>query len=257
MSAWQGLLKKEFRLGRTWLFTGLILIMAGSIGNYFFNGGLRVELAAFGIFMIALHFPYLGVYMFSSLNRESDKLHLWLQNPQPARNLLLAKFLNGLLSMLISLTVVSLITAVVAKSTISTSPLEWSYIWEFGIFILLNLTAASIYIGIWVVLAWTVFRVLKTIMGRWAWLGLSIVLTVSMGILEIFSGTKVYYLLTNWGSIELASLQRLQQLVSAFPEMTVQSTEPNITIGFYVFHSVIVLLIFLLSSWLLDKKVEV
>lgn len=212
-------------------------------------------MVGFGIFLIGLHFPYMGVYMFSSLNKEADKLHLWLHNPQPARNLLLAKLLNGLFSMLVSLTVVSLFTLIIAKITIANPLVEWGYIWEFSIFILLNLIGASIYIGVWVALAWIVYRVLKNIIGKWAWLGVLGVLIIPSPLLEKFSETKLYHLLTNWGPIELGSLQQLQKLSSEIPNLTTSGS--IIPVGYYVFHLVIIILVFMLSSWLLDNKVEV
>ena len=255
MSAWQGLLKKEFRLGRTWLFTGLLLLIPAVMVNYYF-ADVKEGIIAFAALLIGLHFFYMAVYMFSSLNLESDKLQLWLQNPQPARNLLLAKLLNGLFSMLVSLTVVSLFTLTIVKVVIEIPVGLWDYIWELGIFIYLNIVAASVYSAMWVVLAWTVYRVLKNLAGRWAWLGVIGVLIIPTPILEKFSETKIYHILTNWGPIELDSLQRIQQLSSEIPNITTSgSVIPPL--GYYVFHLVIVILIFFLSSWLLDNKVEV
>lgn len=256
MNAWQGLLRKEFRQSRIWLFAGLMLLIPGSMVSYY-NSGLsfNFNMVGFGIFLIGSHFAYMGLYMFSSLNKEADKLHLWLHNPQPAKNLLLAKLLSALFSMLISLTVVSLFTLTIAKITILNPPIAWSNIWQFVTFILLNIVAASIYISMWVILAWTVYKVLKNMIGNWAWLGGIGVFIIPSPLLEKFSQTSVYKFLTGWGPIELSFLQPFEKLSSEIANISTSGS--LITVGYYVFHLVIIILLFLLSSWLLDNKVEV
>lgn len=256
MNAWNGLIKKEFRLGRTAFlidFLGKALIY---LAAYLYSLKINQPLVLLSISMLIVipHIFYLLGYMFYSLNAESKNLHLWLHNPQPGSRLLLSKLLTGVSAFVASLFLNSLILWYSLLQSFNFNEIILNKVIKLGFFIITNIFGASIFLAMWFIFIWAVFVVLKKQIGRLSWLaGLGLVIIPTL-IMDKFEQTKIYELLTNWGKIKFSFFDI--NINYYFPE-NVEISAPNVAIGVYVFYAVITIGLFFLSSWLIDRKVEV
>ncbi len=260
MNAFIGLLKKEFRLSRQSVFINLsilafvILIVFLNV-NLLMRGIDQSSIAKFVFTLMILVFQilYLAFFMLRSLRKEGKQLHLWLHNPHPAIQLLLAKLLNGILALFLSI-LISYLASVYFASKIgfSTGLIPLSFILVGALF------ATSIYLAIWVIFLWTLYQVLKNLIGK---ISIPVVIGIWIGsswLLQLFSQTQIYQYLTDWGKLDISKIMSfLTSLASHSPNFDLQFKPLYIHIGDYLFHALLILVLLFLSSWFLDKKVEV
>lgn len=262
MNSWKGLLLKEFRFTRMSFFITLLLLtvlyLFINFNSFnFFNLDLESKLESrflISFFLIALHVLYLPSYIFSSLHSESKQLHLWLHNPQSSQKLLLAKLFNGLFALIISLVVSCTfgLYSVLQFINIGIVDISYSIIFKNGLAIVIHIVGVSIYLAIFLIFVWVIYQVAKKQIGKFSWLIVIATLIIPTWILEKIESTKVFNLLTQWGKIDLSSITN--NFISE--EYTIAST-PSMYVGIYVFYLIIIVGLFFLSSWLIDKKVEV
>jgi hypothetical protein len=240
MAAWSALFKKDFRLTRTIFFVGLvinllILLLALVVDKYLF-----IPLLA----GIVFHVFYLPIMLFTSLKTEAGQLHLWLHNPQSAVTLLLSKILNGIVMTVVSLVVLYSMAGILIFSRFSLIEAYWTDAWMAGLMIFPHIIMISMDIGVWVILLWSLYHALKYRFGRWTWLTLLGVVTIPHWIHALFESSNLYKLLTQWGRLELS-----------FPTFSIDPI-PLYT-GEYLYSFIIIVGLFYLSSWIIDRKVEV
>src|SRR5690554_4289494 len=141
MSAWVGILKKDFKLTRTVFLIGLFM-------NFLmFMLAMYVGMKADDTFMkfipmvvaIVFHVLYFPIMLFINLKTEGNQLHLWLHNPQPARTLLLSKILNGVIMMASSLFVLYIISGIMIMPHSSLVEPYWTDTWLAGILIFVHI----------------------------------------------------------------------------------------------------------------------
>lgn len=256
MNNWIGLLKKEFRLTRTFFFGILtfdLLIMVGfMIASA--NWETPYVTSVVGAILIGMHSLFLPFYLLTSLNTESRNIHLWLHNPHPGYKLLAAKMLNGFVAMLMSVSVVGIFALIPYFQENTAINLAIDHIWLFGFYFLMIVSAATISTGIWITFYWMFYQVIRTYIGKWA-------LVLVFGLIGImswfgawFSETVIAKTLTEWGAINLPSPINMSVSQQQF-DLTL-STFP-FYVGNIVFDFIILVIIFLVSCWLLDRKVEV
>ncbi len=256
MMNWSGLLRKEFRVTRTLLLGVLTFDLLVMIG--FFLASERWEFpyltAIIGGVLTAIHVFFLPLYLLISLNTEGRNLHLWLHNPQSGSRLLGAKFLNGLLAILISIGLVSSLSLLAYNLETSALELPIDNVWLFGFYFLAVIVTGSIYMGIWLIFYWTFYQVLKTYIGKWALLLVLVLVAFISWLGSWFSGTRLSEVLVEWGYVQLPSPLNMEVSQQEFG-LTV-STFP-FPVGNVVFDIITLVVIFLLTCWLLDRKVEV
>lgn len=246
MIAWVGLLKKDFKLTKTVFFAGLainflMLMLALYVGS-------KAEDKLF-IFIpllvaVALHVIYFPIMLFISLKTESNQLHLWLHNPQPASTLLLSKIMNGLMMLVISLISLYVMAGLLSIPKFSLFKAYWTDTWTAGLLIFFHIIVVSIYFGIGVILLWSLYQFFKYRIGRLRWLVIIGVVIIPCLILELFQSTALYVLLTGWGSINYT-----------FPTFPVDPIQAYA--GEYLYNLLLIIGLFYLSTWIIDKKVEV
>lgn len=257
MTAWRALLKKEFYLGRTAFIIAFIAlwVIIGAAAYIEFGRGNSGILIAVSAILIFPHTYYLLGYTIVSLRAESKRLNLWLHNPLPGYALLSAKLLNGLLAMTVSL----LITFVILYWKVFDKVNELitgDVLLKGSIFILTHLYLFAIYTSIWFIFYWTIFRYLKSRIGGYSWLVIIVTYFAISTLFEKFRGSTIYENLTGWGEVEIVFLN--DTLTSAFTgEIPNLVSSPSLYIGVYVFYAATSLILFFISSWMIDRKIEV
>lgn len=256
MNSWKGMLKKEYHLSKGLIFVGLLALISVSIITYLvsLNKDDYFIGFTFAVLLVIAHSFYLVVYMAVSLNVEAKQLHLWLHNPQSVSLLLLAKVINGLFALIVSLMVSSIYLLISAAQTIDIySIFSSNYnLISFAVFTALNIIGLSIYNAMWLILFWTVYQILKSRIGKLSWLIIILLLNIPVWIIDILINTKTMSAILNWGVIKVNNLH-----ISANPENIKLEGFNTITLGYYAFYLIVLLLLFFLSSRLIDKKVEV
>lgn len=262
MSAWSGLLKKEFHLSRARYLIGLIVVAL--IFGFGYVTSIRIDepgvMIGFSAMVIAFHLFYLPLHVFTSLNMEGKNLQLWLHNPQSGKELLSAKLVVSTIAMMVSLAISVTIAFILLNLTVFKEQsisdllaqinLDVSFIFAAGSLTLSHLIAFSIQLTVWIMFLWTAFQLCKSRIGRWSWLVLVGLIFIPTAILTEFQETPFFAWITNWGKINITFLEELHWNVG-------ESGMFDVYIGDYVFHLLITAGLFFLSAWLIDKKVEV
>ncbi|WP_368504596.1 hypothetical protein AB3N04_02625 [Alkalihalophilus sp. As8PL] len=268
MSVWGNLLKKEIRLGvPTFLIPiiGFFIIcaIAGYFGNR--NGIMWEALVGVVVLAIGLQAFYLAYYMFFSLQAEHKKLHLWLHSPLPAYGLLSAKLVAGLISMLITtIIVVSTGLFSITQSEMwggVTEYISTFQLMEVGLYGGLALYLFSLSAVVWVMFFWMIFLLLSKLMNGFFSFALTAVSVIAMFLfVGWFSLTDVFARLTEWGEIELGHMIQSIDFETSLTGGTEVATETG-NISFYfgtlLYETIFALALFVITCWILDRKIEV
>lgn len=246
MTPWAALFKKDFRLTRTVFFVGLVINFLILFLTLFVdvNTGDNLYLFIPLVVAIVFHVLYLPILLFISLKSEANQLHLWLHNPQSAAALLLSKVLNGIVMMVISLVVLYAMAGSLINSRFSLIEAYWTDTWMAGLLIFPHILVISLTIGIWVILLWSLYHALKYRIGRWTWLVLLGTVILPSLISDLIDSSKIYKQLTQWGSLEMN-----------FPTFSIDPIPAYA--GEYLYHFIVLIGLFYLSAWIIDRKVEV
>lgn len=253
MSQFRGLLKKEFNAGKLEVFILLIVLALAIFLTLLFGNNMNpITYFIPAIFIMIFHLFYLPIYMFVSLQKESKQLHLWLHNPQSGRSLLAAKLLNALLAFIVSFTV-SLIFFYYTAQKIIVFNLNPQ-----AIFLILTFIWYSIYMTLWIIFLWVLYRVIKNKIGKFSWLIMIIIIFAGSWFMDKIKGSEFYYSLSKWGKIDIdfSSFYFNRSPSSSGLGIEIEQI-PFISIGSIVYYLLLMLILFFISSWLLDKKVEV
>lgn len=254
MSAWIALFKKECRLGSIGFFIALILLITVLAFGFYnrYRYGAPETLLVVGVVVVFFHAFYLLGYMIISLVSERKTLHLWLHHPLPASVLLGTKLMGGMIAMLISLVVTCLYVLYGAFSQfdfLHEFGLQASAAFQIGFILVIHIILIAIYIAIVFTFLWVLRQALRTKIGKWSWLVLIAIFYFVPWIIHRLEQTGLFTTLTHWGAISTDFLTFLYPLSNIGTQ--------TVYIGFYVFHLAIAAILFALSSWLLDNKVEV
>jgi hypothetical protein len=246
MTAWGALFRKDFRLTRIVFFIGLVINFLFLFLSMFVGANIGDSLYLFIPLAVAIvfHVLYLPTILFISLRTEANQLHLWLQNPQSAAALLLSKVLNGLIMMVVSLVVLYSMAGSLIISRFRLIEAHWTDTWTAGVLIFLHILMLSMLISVWVILLWSLYHALKYRIGRWTWLALLGAVILPSWIGGLFDSSSLYKLLTQWGNLEMN-----------FPTFQVDPIPAYA--GEYLYHFIIIIGLFYLSAWIIDRKVEV
>ncbi|RSL33051.1 hypothetical protein D7Z54_12120 [Salibacterium salarium] len=256
MKSWLALLKKEFLLTRTiFLFgIGLIFVVLGI--SYAMQEGYlapatdRVMLIGMtaGILM---HFIYLPVYMIISMQKELGTLHLWLHSPQPMYRLISAKMISGVVYMIGSLLLNGAIVLAIVFNLLSAEDIpkimeSMEFVGLAGSFIVVQ----SFYLGLFVLLFISLYLVLRKIFRGWSWLIVIALFVAFSWMSDKIMAMTWYEALTQWGEITIHfQTGILKPLSDMFSH--------QLYFGDLLFHFIIMVVIFVISTVLIDRKVEV
>ena len=262
MNSWIGLLKKELYLSKTNVLIALVGLVVAIIASFFIARSVDEPAVMFGISLVILgfHIFNLGIYMLNSLQVESRQLHLWLHSPQPASKLLMAKLVNGFGALLLSLLVSILFVIYAGNQSLAyydITILDWSAVSQVMGAIIFYLVHMAIYFAIWVIFYWTIHQVIKGYIGKF-----SIVITILLFIFTQWgfawlTESKIYYLLTGWGKLPIRFDQSTFISMFSVPPDVINGEIELLFLGEYLFYVLLSVGLFFLSSWLIDRKVEV
>jgi len=128
----------------------------------------------------------------------------------------------------------------------------FSFIIETGIYTAVFTVAASIYIGAWATFISVVSAAARNLLGRYRWLaGIAAFVIATWGIGQL-QQTWFYQQITRWGQLSI----RLHN----FPEIPAANIHPfldQIYAGQILFYFLVTAILFALSVWLVDHKIEV
>ena len=261
MSAWWNLFKKEYRVTRTSALIFLAILLIGGLWLVYLSQrySVGVIIGPTSMLLAFLVF-YPATYILKSLSWEFKVTpHLWLHCPQPAWMLLSAKLAIGLFQMLVimSITAALLFWGILNSSLpgqlsgIIPSPI--SFLMEIGFYAALIIIAAGIYIGAWATLISVVSATAKNILGKFRWLaGIASFLVATWGMGQL-QQTWIFQQITRWGQLHLR-LQSLQDIPAPY-RMHIQLDQ--LYTGQILFYLLLTILLFALSVWLIDNKIEV
>lgn len=262
MNAWGGLWRKEFRQHRlsmvVWIAAEIVFFFAIYSLMARFEGTREAMLALFIVLVVLFHIILCAVYLRNSLHQEAKRLNLWLHNPQPGYRLLLSKVVNAIGYLLVSMAI-SYVVVVFPFHDLLTHlgvSITRSDFARFSGVLFAQLAAFSVFLGIWVMFFWVVYRVMVTRIGKWAVAALIFIILLIGNGLDWFEKTALFSSLTHWGGVAV---------VPSGLEFTMSEQHVDFEVGhmftlhagFYVFWLVILMILFFLSSWLIDKKIEV
>jgi hypothetical protein len=240
MAKWAAILKKDFRLATTVFFVGLVINLISILFAVLVDEYQFIPLLTAAVF----HVFYLPIMLFASLRTEAVQLHIWLHNPRSAITLLLCKLLSGIAMTVVSLVVLYSMAGILLRSRFGLIEAYWTDTWRAGWLVFLHALLISVIIGVWVIFLWSLYHALKYRIGRLTWFALFGAVILPGWIGDLFTSSSLYRLLTQWGSMEMK-----------FPTFSVDPIP--VYMGEYLYHLIIVVGIFTLSSWILDRKVEV
>lgn len=271
MNVWWFLFKKEFRLMRPfWMITGLGIILIGIIGAYLaaqFHSGVPSLI----LFMLMFfHSFYLLLYLLISLQTEKSNTPIWMQSPQSGVLLFSVKFAAGFVLMLASLVLTLVFWFWIVNLDIQTG------LYRDGRYLQSLLTIEGLIRDHWMlsfivfaqrglflaalgVLIYFIVDLLKYIIKGWRWiLGLGLFLIGIFTAIE-FSHTELFALMFHWGRLDLSDFSILPSLrpVHGPPVVMIFRSLFPVYTGGIVFKFLFAAVCFFISTWLLDRKVEV
>lgn len=255
MGAWAGLFKKEWRLGLLAFLIPLLLTIlcvgAGAFLAYKYDQPLMLVVAT--LTAITGHIFYMPWYMAYSINGEQGKMHLWLHNPQSGYRLLLAKYAAGLVTMMIS---IAIPYAVFFAWKDSITFLEDKHLLLFGWLSLFFIIFFSLYMAVWGVFLWLISRTLAPYLGWLRWLVMLGVVIIGVWLFGLLESTPLFDTLTRWGAIEVDFAKVAFDVEGSSFKVGIEEGE-QIYLGEFLYYLVLLVMVFLFSGWLLDRKVEV
>jgi len=264
MSPFLGLLKKEFRLGLTGFFLAFLVLVV-SFGFSFYLSWKQDEpsiLFTLSIAIILGHVLYLPGYIGVSLYAEKGKMHLWLHSPHSGSVLLLAKLLNGLLAMFISLSIASVITiytGVFVIDVLTEADITWKDMIKIGLNIVSHVVATSIYFTVWGVFLWTIEQFLKRFVGKLRWVVMVFLVISGLWLITKWETSALFEMLTHWGVVQSSlPVTMFNGVIFTAGSLSIYASGMDkFFVGIYLYYTIVAILVFLVSGWLLGKKVEV
>lgn len=258
MSALQGLLKKDYGISKFWFlfwlgFIAVFLIVPLLMELYFKQPASFLPIAV--VMLLGSHAFFLPGMLLSMLHLEG-KTQLWLYNPQSSKSLLVSKVVVCLVYQLIAqvfLTGAGLTVYQFNKHQffIETSDLI------IGITVLnVGLLLFALYVSCWTIFYWSVYHYLGKFLAikNWRWLAL---------LLLFFLSNVIFTFLTKIAILkEIVTKWKIPVLMGANFEYKQGGWEiylngTDLPVLLLLLHALFAFCLFLISCWLLDRKVEV
>ncbi len=256
MNAFKGLLWKDYMISRVWFFGWLtvmffIYLIGIGVSQYFEEPAVAL------IFVVMLgfwHIAIIPIILYSMLRLEGRN-QLWLHSTQSASKLLLSKIIVAFTYSTISF----LLLDVLGILTLSWQQEHFTvWPWVEGIYVNLAISSTALYFGIWIITYWTFYHYLgkfpKIRSIRWL---LLVLFYISYQIIATLL-LRVKWLENIVGSWSVPFVSEfsfnINERGGAFD---LRQTELPIPLSAMALYFIIMIGIFFLSSWLLDRKVEV
>lgn len=268
MSQWLSLTKKEIRLGLPALLTPIIVfIIVSSIAYYI---AYQNDVGIYAVMIVALvatlaQIFYLPYYMLYSLSAERKKLHLWLHNPLPAAALITAKMVAGLLSMIVTLFITGttgLITLALKSELLERIGVSLSSLFKLLMFGGIHLFLFSISLAIGFMFFWMIFLMLTRSIGTFVSFIITFAIAIASGSLYGWlSESSLYDTLTKWGEFNVTGfLKGLEFTINGSlmnGEIITDVGNVSLYAGSYAIETLLALILFFATCFILNRKVEV
>ncbi|OZU88522.1 hypothetical protein CIL03_09455 [Virgibacillus indicus] len=209
--------------------------------------------------LMAFGYIILPAAVIFSLNSEVNHLELFLHNPQSVHLLLIVKFLNGILCAFTFLVVLSL-SLVSIDMIWESSSLTVLEMFSYLLLIMAQMIIVSIYPAVILFFFWTLHQIWRTYIGGLSIFAVVALLIFSIQMMSLFRTTAIYKALTDWGAVSISvnSGYSGEFLALSFGMFQFNGDLQSIIhLGPYVFYGIITVLLYFISAYLLDRKVEV
>jgi len=254
MASFIGLVKKDLKISLPFFYQLLVIIAVILIVGSGFSGyyGTINTLTAIAIALVAIQMFLLPAAVFQSLSTEG-KTQLWLHNPNSSARLLLSKLIANFVYHLI---LVLLTTALAGVLLLFSNDI--SSFFQFGE--LLSMASAialiGLYISFWVIFYWTVYHSLASYprIKSIRWLVLIILWAIWNTAGNLINKLAFIKTLKNLATIHVGNSFAIEGNAASF-QAGFEATEISLfALAGYIGTAII---LFIISSWLLDNKVEV
>jgi hypothetical protein len=260
MNPWVGLLKKEWRISKLWIWTTVGIVIAVNMVAYVLSLKYDEPIVMFvpSLIVTCLHVFYMLIFMALSLQTEAKRLHLWLHTPQPVFQLVSAKLLIAFGSLLVSLFVSALFTYIASLGIKEKYFHEemWNHelFIQSGVLVVLSIMLLSIHMAVWCLFYWVIYRICKQMIAKLSGLIVALIYFLWGWLFLLFMKTNIYEWLTAWGKVTMPGAMFMYNTTEGW--IMVEKIE-TIAIGAVVFYGIMAVLAFCASIWLIDRKVEV
>lgn len=261
--AFKGLYWKELKISKNEFYSGiglmvLMFVVGFALTKYFNEPGI---IAVISFVVYILHALYLPIYLLSSLRTEG-KTQLWLHNPNSGSKLFLAKIAAGLTLYIVPFLIVLMITYWTINLANATGLfLEFQgYLFKGLVLLGISITFMTIYLGIWVIFFWTLYHSMKNIpyVKNIRWLIIMAVWIAFTALENYISFHPLYKKITKIGSIQINVLQGMSfQAEQSSASITPELATIHFSIVNGILQTILLMIVFLFSVWLLERKVEV
>lgn len=233
MYGWLMMVRKDFRLGLPWLWTGSLFIVCGHLSVAWLLEGQEQLLAT--LYLLFSHLLFFGLYLILTLSAEAQQLHQWLHVPRPAWQLLLSKIWCALLAATLTFVLSSLY-----PFSLLVDGIGWVTGLERFFTAYLHLTWFALRFGLILMLIFVLQTVFSFGKGKDWILGLSLLLLI------LFAPSVSSWILpVGWGG--WPDWVQLFEQGAALPLSTLAIGGDGLLMG----------ACFTASSWLLEKRTEV
>ncbi|GKU81394.1 hypothetical protein [Niallia sp. NCCP-28] len=249
-----GLLKKDLKISLPFFYKTLVIILVSLIVGSGFSGyyGKMDALTAISIALVIVQMFCLPAAVFQSLNIEG-KTQLWLHNPASSLKLLLSKIIASSIYHVI----LTLFTTALAGILIMFSDNIISF-FNAGelISLAIAITFIGLYISFWVIFYWTVYYSLASYprLKSIRWVILVIIWSGWSFAVDLLNKLPLIKSLKKMGTIHTRNGFNIKGDAASFQAGFEVADISLFTIAGYL---CTVIVLFILSSWLLDNKVEV
>ncbi|WP_042462141.1 hypothetical protein [Neobacillus dielmonensis] len=258
MSAFQGLVKKDFAISKVWFFSWIILIslilcLPMALEIYLHSPLSFLPMVV--VLVLLFHAVFLPCMLLSMLRLEG-KTQLWLYNPQSSRSLLLSKLTVSLVYQVVAqiyLTAVGLVIYHFYKNEIH---IESSDLFDGAVIANAGLLLFSLYVSCWALLYWTIFHSLNKFpaIKNWRWLVILLLFFVYNAISTFFGKIEpLKEFVHKWTIPVLAGVHTSYKQDG----WEIRLNAMDIPVLGILLYALIAIVLFLISCWLLDRKVEV
>jgi|GEM_PF-803859 len=257
MKAFAGLMKKEFILSKFNILSWLIPIFIFFGFQMFF--GIRSGESSFLLpllfMLLPLHIFFLPLITWHSLRTEGTT-QLWLYNPNSTYKLVGAKLLTGTVHQLISQILTVLLTILIFL-LMDYQDFVSFYLSANTLKIFSVILLGSLYYAFWVLFLWTVYHSLANfpIIRHLRWLIVAAIFIVYQWLETYIKGLDIVSDFINSSPTLFNGLGGEEFLLSENTSLF-YSFEP-VPVVIPLYHLLLVIILFIASCWLLDKKVEV
>jgi hypothetical protein len=259
MWAFKGLLKKDFYISRLRFMTWTIILFIAIAASFVVSNYIHEPMVTVGflIMLMVSHFGFLPLMVLSSIKLEG-KTQLWLHNPQSSKALFLSKLAVSFIYQVISQCILVILTFIIYKYVASNNiHVEQLPIADFTLIHLFILLTA-LYFSCWILFYWSIYHSLGKFPGikkiRWLILVFMFIFFNSIETL-LMKIEPLKRLFSQWKRPLYLNQQFHYDNNSHAWNMYFDIVQiPLIPI---IIYAVIAVALYLVSCWLLDRKVEV